>query len=122
MKYAHDLISKLRSIERNVVDSGFGPIALGILSILSVIGAYEALRFIWSGHESLIIGIILLSLPGTSIGFALSGVALGISEIREEGKKRVLGVSGLLVSLLTFVLCGLLMLFFCVGSGGLMGF
>lgn len=59
--------------------SGLAPIVLGLLAILCVIVEYEVLRYGWSGHESLMIGIIFLLLPGTAIGLTISGMALGIA-------------------------------------------
>ena len=101
---------------------GLASILFGLLAILSVIGEYEILSYSWSGHESWILGIIFELLPAIAIGMALSGITFSIIGIKEKDRNRVFGGIGLLISLLTFLLCCLLFSFFCIASGGLMNF
>jgi hypothetical protein len=101
---------------------GLISLVLGFLAVLSVIGEYQILLYSWSGHENKILNIIFLILPWIAIALAISGIILFFISIYEKRSLWRLGIIGLLLSLLTFPLCCLLFAFFCVASGGLMGF
>ena len=117
-----DLKDNHPNISPKLPRPGLASVVFGLLAILSVIGEFGVLLYGWSGHESWIVGFIFLLLPGTAIGLAISGIVLGTDGIGYKGSDRAFGVIGLLISLLTFPSCCLLFSFFCVASGGLMGF
>ena len=101
---------------------GLHSLVLGFLAVLPVMGEYQILMYSWSGHENTILNIIFLILPWIAIGFAISGIILCVKSIKEKRSLWGLGIIGLLMGLLTFPLSCLLFAFFCVASGGLMGF
>jgi hypothetical protein len=101
---------------------GLLSIAFGILGILSVVGEFAILWYGWSGYENWFLSITFLFLPWIALGSAVLGILFGKDGILEKGNNRILGVIGLLISLLPFFLCCLLLAFFVAGSGGLMGF
>ena len=101
---------------------GLLSIAFGILGILFLIGEFAILWYGWSGYENWLLGIAFLFLPWLALGSAVLGILLSNDGILAKGTNRILGIIGLLISLLPFPLCCLLLAFFVVGSGGLMGF
>ena len=101
---------------------GIASVGSGVLAILLVWIEYEVLMYVWSGHESQILSMVFCLLPPTTIGLAIAGIVFGQKGLKEEGIHRALGVIGTLVSVLPFMLCCLLFVFFFVASGGLVGF
>jgi hypothetical protein len=101
---------------------GLLSITFGILGILSVAGEFAILWYGWSGHENWLLSIAFLFLPWIALGSAVLGILFGKDGILEKGNNRILSMIGLLISLLPFFLCCLLLAFFVVGSGGLMGY
>ncbi len=101
---------------------GLLSIAFGILGILSIPGEFAVLWYGWSGHVSWLLGITFLFLPWIALGSAVLGILFSKDGILEKGSNRILGIIGLIISWLPFLLCCLLLAFFVVGSGGLMGF
>jgi hypothetical protein len=97
------------------------PAVFGLFAILSVIGEYQLLLYSWSGHESPLICGTFVLLPIMAIGFAISSIVLSIAGINRSGGGRVLGVAGLVMGLLTFMLCCVLFSFFFIAGGGAMG-
>ncbi len=101
---------------------GLFSIAFALLGIFSVIGELAVIWYRWSGHENWLLSIVFLFLPWVALGSAVLGILFSKDGISEKGSNRLLGIIGLLISLLTFPLCCLLLAFFVIASGGLMGF
>jgi len=101
---------------------GVASIGSGVLAILLVVLEYQILMYGWSGHESSLVGIVFLLLPPVAVALAIAGISFGKKGLKEEGIHRILAGIGIAVNALPFFLCCLLFAFFCVASGGLMGF
>jgi hypothetical protein len=100
---------------------GIASFILGLLAILTVviiIGSFFSQSY-WDSEGNNVVDIFRL--PCFTVLFMLLGAILGIISIAEKGSKRVFGILGLLMSLLTVLACSCLFALIFASSGGFGG-
>lgn len=91
-----------------------------MLAMILIIALYIYLFSV--GNDTLILGILYgLVLPGIVITCGLLAAVLGIVSIYQKGSRRIIGIVGLLCSLISFISCCLFIAFVFIASGGGMG-
>lgn len=110
---------KLPGVVGRLSSKGVLSILLGLLAILTVGAQYELLRFFWSGHENPLLQFVYIGLPLLAIVLAGRAYVLGREDLAMGGPGPALGVIGVGLSLLAFLLCILLLGWSCFASGRL---
>ncbi len=113
---------KLPGVVGRLSSKGLLSILLGLLAILTVGAQYELLMYFWSGYENPVLQFIYIGLPLVAIVLAARAYILGREEQYINGPSSALGVIGVGLSVLAFLLCFLLFGWSCFAGGKLIEF
>ncbi len=113
---------KLPGVAGRLSSKGLLSVLLGMLAVLTVGAQYKLLMFFWSGYENPVLQFIYIGLPLVAIVLAARAYLLGREEQDLNGPNSALGVIGIGLSLLAFVLCFLLFGWSCFAGGRLIEF